>query len=393
MENSTSGVPAVIQRAMLEQKVKIENCNLMLPTQTFGEVLGMFDRVTVEVVTINPNPDAGDVFPLDKSGDKLALGKVPLQRISNALAIVWDPATTTVLESTDTKCRAKATGAMRKPNGEYIVVSEEKTVDLGAIEEEQRIKIEEDAEKGKIVGWEKTSNGKSFPKFAPFANEKEKRDHIELSIRKAILPYRKFKDERAMTGAKERVIRAFLGIKSTYTRAELSKPFAFPRVTTDSAKLLATPETRSAAVEHLVSGVASVFGPRAREERQALPIELTAEPTPAADAPIDVPARRFDPETGEEIAEPEPAAEEGQADLFEDDIPEPAPKAKPPAPDPVKAAKDRLRVYLKRPLSTAGITAVNAMLDNAAATVAEIEAIIGRCDRTLAKHAKEAGAT
>jgi len=382
MHDSTSNVPAVVQQALAEQRIKPENCNLMLPTQTFGEVLGMFDRVTVEVVTINPDPEAGDVFKLDKDGDKLALGKVPLQKISNALGIVWDPQTTTILESSDTKSRAKATGAMRKPNGEYVVVSEEKTVDLAAIEEEQRLKIEADAERGKIaeingkIQWEKTSTGKSFPKREPFKSDAEKKTWIELQIRKAVLPYRKFKDERAMTGAKERVIRAFLGVKSTYSPAELAKPFAFPRVTSDSAKMLATPETRAAAVERLTAGVASIFGPQAREERMA----LTEQPA----------ERTVDPQSGEVLPAAAGAGGGGSEQKpFElaaedwDDEPE-----KPAEPDPLEVAKDQLRGYLKRVLPTKGVAEINAMLDKQDATIEEVNLLIDRCEAYLQKRAE-----
>jgi len=381
MENNTGNVPAVVKQALEEQRIKPESCNLMLPTQTFGEVLGMFDRVTVEVVTINPNPEQGDVYPVDgkrNGSDKLALGKVPLQKIANALGIVWDPQTTTVIESSDTKSRAKATGAMRKPNGEYVVVSEEKTVDLTAIEEEQRLKIEEDAEKGKIVGWDENERGKSYPKFAPWKDEKEKAAHIELAVRKALLPYRKFKDERAMTGAKERVIKAFLGVKSTYSRAELAKPFAFPRVTSDSAKMLATPETRAAAVERLTAGVASIFGPQAREERLALP-----EPIP----------RTVAPQSGEVLPAPSGSAgfELKPDEEPEDDWPATEP-AKPPEPDPLEVAKDHLRSYLQKVMPTKAVAEINAMLDNAEATVQQINLLVDRCEVYLQKRAEKRGA-
>lgn len=378
MNDSTSNVPAVVQQALAEQRIKPENCNLMLPTQTFGEVLGMFDRVTVEVVTISSNPEQGDVYPVDgkkNSSDKLALGKVPLQKIANALGIIWDPQTTTVIESSDTKSRAKATGAMRKPNGEFVVVSEEKTVDLSAIEEEQRLKIEEDAAKGKIVGWNETEGGKSYPKFAPWKDEKEKAAHIELAVRKALLPYRKFKDERAMTGAKERVIKAFLGVKSTYSRAELAKPFAFPRVTSDSAKMLATPETRAAAVERLTAGVASIFGPQAREERLAFP-EQPAE-------------RTVDPQSGEVLPKQDnPQTFELKPDEEPEDDWAATEPEKPAESDPLEVAKNHLREYLKRVKSKSGAAEINALLGKQDATLQEVNLLIDRCEAYLQKRAE-----
>ena len=198
--NEQTNLPAVIQKAVTAQKIDASQVNLMLPTQTFGDVIGMYDKVTIEVVSIDPNPQNGDVY--SPSYQKFALGKRPLQAIANALGISWHPAGTTILVSGDRKSRAKATGAMRKPNGEWIIMSEEKTVDLDAIEEELRIKNEDDAAKGRPEGYGKNKV------HNPWKSNKDKLDWIEREVRKGILSYRKFKDERAMTGAKERVIRA-----------------------------------------------------------------------------------------------------------------------------------------------------------------------------------------
>ncbi len=252
MDNGKTNLPAVIETAISEQKINLAQVNLILPTQTFGQVIGEFDKVTIEVVVVDPE----DTFEIGKG--KKVLGKRPLMQISNALGIIWDPKTTGIIESISTKARAKATGAMKKPNGEWIVLSEEKTVDLEAIEEEQRIKQEEYAEGGKIVKW----NG-NFPVKEPWSKhggEQAKLAHIEKEIRKALLPYRKFKDERAMTGAKERVIRQFVALKDGYTDAELSRPFAFPRVITDTSKMLESPEMRQAAIEKMAGSVTSIFG-------------------------------------------------------------------------------------------------------------------------------------
>jgi hypothetical protein len=267
-----TNLPAVVKTAITEQKIDLSQVNLMLPTQTFGEVLGQYDRVTIEVVTVDPNPWAGEVAEI---GGKKALGRVPLEKIGAAVGIIWDPANTTVLESTSTKSRAKATGALRKPNGEWIVLSEEKSVDLEALEEEQRLGLEEKAAKGnpeKVTKWGKTESGKSYPlEYAPWKSEEEKNKYIELALRKALLQYRKFKDERAMTGAKERCIRALLAIKHSYTDKELAKPFAFPRVLPDVNKMLANPEVRQAAIDRMTGAASSIFGPGNGRERNVTP--------------------------------------------------------------------------------------------------------------------------
>lgn len=307
--NGTDNLPAVVKTALTEQRVDLSKVNLMLPTQTFGEVLGLYDRITIEVVTVDPNPDNGDVYEISKG--KKTLGKRPLEAISNAVGVIWDPHTTTIIESTSKKSRAKATGAMRKPNGEMIVISDEKTVDLEAIEEEQRIKTEDDSQRGKIVEvngkiqWEKTQDGKPYPKREPFKDERERLSWIEREVRKAMVSYRKFKDERAMTGAKERVIRGFLALKNSYTAQELAKPFAFPRVVPNVDKMLADPQVRQAALDRMSGAVSSIFGP-GNGGSHAVRDVSPARAAIAQDAGLEIPA--------EDV-------QEAPVDDFQDDIP------------------------------------------------------------------------
>jgi hypothetical protein len=251
-------VPAVINTAIQKQKIDINNVNLILPTQTLGSIIGEFDQVSMEVVTISSNPVDQEVFDLGK-GQK-CFSKVALLKIGNALGIQWDPNTTGIIERGENFCRARATGAIKKPNGEWISITEEKEIDLLAIEEEQRIKAEESAEKGMISEWKTSQSGKNYPVFEPFKSEAEKQKHIEMSVRKAVLPYRKFKAERAMTGAKERVIKALVAIKGTYTDNELSRPFAFPRIITDVSKMLNDPGLRQHAINKMTGSVSSIFG-------------------------------------------------------------------------------------------------------------------------------------
>jgi len=286
-----TNLPAVVQTAITEQKIDLSQVNLMLPTQTFGEVLGQYDRVTIEVVTVDPDPKAGEVAEI---GGKKALGRVPLEKIGAAVGIIWDPANTTILESTSKKSRAKATGALRKPNGEWIVLSEEKSVDLEALEEEQRLSLEKKAEKGnpdgKVLEWgEVKGSSKKYPKrFEPWKNEEQKKTWLERALRESLLQYRKFKDERAMTGAKERCIRALLAIKHAYTDEELKKPFAFPRVLPDVNKMLANPEVRQAAIDRMTGAASSIFGPGngGRRERNITPQHQAIE----EDAGLEIPA-------------------------------------------------------------------------------------------------------
>lgn len=306
---SNQNLPAIIQKAVSAQKIDADAVNLMLPTQTFGEVLGQYDKVTIEVVTIDPDPKQGDIY--SPSYGKFALGQRPLNAIANAMGIVWDPHTTTVLESTPMKSRAKATGAMRKANGEWIPLSDEKTIDLEVIEEELIFKNEQDTLQGQPY-WENRQR-----QYRPWKSQEERQNYIEIEVKKALLQKKKFKDELAMTGAKERVIRKLLAIKSTYSKEELSKPFAFPRVTLDTSKMLDNPTARQGAIRRMMGSADAIFGPsNGHEERDVTPEKAILpepttddskrEPEPTTDASEPIEGPSFDEipweETPEELA-------------------------------------------------------------------------------------------
>ena len=61
-------------------------------------------------------------------------------------------------------------------------------------------------------------------------DECDREKYIERSVLVNMTQLRKTWAEKAMTGAKLRVIRALLGLKGTYTHEELKKNFAIPTV-------------------------------------------------------------------------------------------------------------------------------------------------------------------
>jgi hypothetical protein len=259
-----TNLPAVIETAAKHQGLILQDVNLIMPTETFGAVLGQFDKITLETVRIDTS-DAREVYEPGGKGKGFALGKIPLQAIASAISIQWDPRYTGIVESTTRKSRAKAVGILRKPNGETITQTEEKTIDLDVDEDDLRDKAESDASKGnpdgKVVEWGETKTGKKYPlKFTPWINTGEKEAWISRKVKEGIKQRRRFKDELAMTGAKDRVIRAFLALKSTYTAEELSKPLAFPRVTTDTSKMLDDPRVRSAAIGMIGQTTSALYG-------------------------------------------------------------------------------------------------------------------------------------
>ena len=255
----SNNLPAVVQAAVKNQEIVLKDVRLILPTESYGQLLGPYDKVTIEVVRISVDPKDKEVY---NEGKEKALSKIGLEKLAIAVGIQWDPVNTSITLSTDYKSIAKATGRMKKANGEWISCTETKTIDCKLYEEEQLDVVTNNAEKGnfaKILKWKKTDSGKSYPVFEPWQNETEKQQGIIKELNKIVRQKRKFKDELAMTGAKERVIRYFLAIKGTYKIEELQKPFAIPRIITDTSAMLENPDLRKYAVEQMTGAVSSIF--------------------------------------------------------------------------------------------------------------------------------------
>ena len=376
-------LPAVIQTAITEQKIDRGNVNMILPTESFGGLVGEYEKITLEVVRIDPDTKDGEVYEPNGANKGKALSKVPLLRIANAVGLVWVPAQTTVIESSERKSRAKATALFRKANGEWIAITEEKTVDLDALEEKQRIKSEEDAEKGPLlldkygkIVWHKNP---TYPERDPagWKSAADRDRYIDKEVRKSLIQYRLYKDERAMTGAKERVIRAVLAIKNVYTDAELSRPFAFPRIVADTSAMMRDPATRNAAIGMMTGKVAEVFG----EGEPAEPVDEAVPGLTATVVDEDVVDLRGNPEYAGYGGDPfdQPPEPEAEPDV-------------PPEDEQLKDAKLKLKEWTRNNViqRNKGVLAtIDTVLLDGKATLEQVKKMIDRCDTYAAEHAKK----
>jgi len=265
----SENLPAVIQSAIQAQKIDTKNVNLMIPSETYGLVMSKFEKVIFEIVKINQSSEAKEVYD---QGKEKALTKVGLNKLALAAGIEWDPANCDITLSTDYKSIAKATGRIKHPNGKYIPCTETKTIDCSLYEEEQREAITKEAENGDFYSkpeWKTATSGKKYPVFQPWKSDSEKAAGIEKKLREIVRQRRKFKDELAMTGAKERVIRYFFSMKGTYTTTELNKPFVIPHILLDTDAMLEDPMTRRAAIQNMNGSVSDIFGGREKDEENA----------------------------------------------------------------------------------------------------------------------------
>ena len=139
---------------------------------------------------------------------------------------------------------------------------------------------------------------------------KEDRDrYIERSVMVNMALLKKTWAEKAMTGAKLRVIRALLGVKGTYTKAELQKNFAIPTVIFSPD--FSDPQVRQAMLAQGMNSVNNMFG---TSQIAVKTVDFEAENNTFDPADLDNPAYASE----SEIENDYPPMEEKEPDIASD---------------------------------------------------------------------------
>lgn len=265
-----------------------KNYNLLVPTATDVQ-LNPFYKFHVEEVPVDLGENSGDIFKVgsvktgkqDEKGkdiweDVFSLSKPLLNKMAMAAGIQFNPKETYGERIDRVTYRAQAQGAMRKADGTARTETDQKVICLEDEEEKYRIEFADKAAKGitdekqaqaaaEIFSgqWVESKN-KWGKKCQAFVVAKEDRDrYIDRSVMVNMALLKKTWAEKAMTGAKLRVIRALLGVKGTYTKAELQKNFAIPTVIFSPD--FSDPQVRQAMLTQLVK--ISTRRGKAREKR------------------------------------------------------------------------------------------------------------------------------
>lgn len=314
--------------------------NVLLPTPQLRQQLGAWHQLTVSEVSVNPDPAAGDVYPLNRddsdggASGPLALAKPALYRIAVAGGIIWDPQLCRFERLDDVVALYRAVGYLRMPDGSILPIPESKLIDLRVVAQEERMRLERRARERKEL-----------------RSDKERQAWVERRWQAVMVQWRKAYAARAETGAMLRVIRAAFAIKAAYAAEELRKPFVVPRI--DFAPDMNDPEVRRWVLTRGSEALRAFGWTPARPAGTPVPTSFEPEPMrPALTAPPD-----------EEWADEAPAGSHPEADATEpaqsapsEPAPEPAQPAQPePAPEaaePQAGADDRPRCQqCGRPLS------------------------------------------
>jgi len=275
----------------LEAYRKKGTFNVLVPTLTIQEV-SPFHKPVLEIVRINPQKDAGEVYEIVQGSGDFSLRAVALQKIGYAAGLIWNArgCGRTDDGSDHDVIAYRAEAAVRKEDGTYMPMNAEYMVDLRVIEEELRITYER---KGKELAREKGWS------------EKVMKEYVEKNVRRDMLQKRKFRLQLAQTGAMDRVIRKILALKSTYKREELERPFVVPKIAFNPD--ISDPRVRDILLKQGMDATSMLFG--ASEKSM-----IDYQPAPPPEKVVDVGSEGNGVEKGGE-EEPEGGSEEKPSEV------------------------------------------------------------------------------
>lgn len=262
--------------SLAEIQNKYADCNILMPVSTEVQ-LNPFYKYTVMEVTADTSENSGDIFKVGsvKVGnnyeDVFSPAKPLLMKLAAAAGIQFDPNNTYGTYISKNCYKAKAYGAMRMPDGTGKTHCDEKVINLDDEEDTYRLEFMDKSLQGITDKKAAEAAAKLFKgewidstdkwgkacKAYKIADE-DRQKYIDRSVLVNMTLLRKTFAEKAMTGAILRVVRALIGMKGTYSKNELKKPFAIPRVTFSPD--YNDPEVRRAMLDQGMNSVSNMFG-------------------------------------------------------------------------------------------------------------------------------------
>lgn len=223
---------------MLLEKYDPNQFHVIVPTHvvTIPEEIM---ELEVSVVHISPNPKDMMVYSFSEAGSgMMALAKRGIEAIANAAGLK-DVGDEEIAYVPGQYAIVKATVSATLPNGEVILRTRSKNIDVQARIEEYEYTLRERIEAGRERGFTKQRQDESDEAF-----QTRVEGYVEKKSTKRRLHLQKFMWELANTGAHLRAMQALLpSLKQIYHINDLQKPFIVPRISVKPAvtqnKLLA----------------------------------------------------------------------------------------------------------------------------------------------------------
>jgi len=243
---------------------KKEQWNILTPAVSM-EGLSEFHKPVVEVVRLSPLKEQGDVYPAsnsDDGGGKVRLSGKGIEKLSMAACVMWnlDYSKRTDDRSDDDYVSWQAVGGIRKPDGTVVWMKAEYDLDIRVLEDEM-------VEQARSRHAKAVKGGKDWAKKQPVD------DYVKYCVTRDLPQKRKHRLKLAETGARNRVIRALLGLKNEYTVAEVQKPFVLARIVFQPD--YTDPTVKTAMLAAFIQSTTGVFGPTVATQAPACqPIDI-----------------------------------------------------------------------------------------------------------------------
>lgn len=252
------------------EKYKEQKANMLIPS-THIDGLSDWHKPVIDEVFLSPERDAGDAY-YDTITKKYRLTKQGLIKLSVTAGVMWHPTGTRRIDNRQDRdyCAFRAIGGIRKADGTPVWLKAEYDLDFEVVADE----IEEQYEK-------KASDYERYPDKNPWWGKMSPADqkaYIAKCVRRDVLQKRKHKAKLCESGAKTRVVRELLGLKSSYTKEELAKPFVMVRIV--FSPNMDDPEVKKRLLDASVQAMLGVYG-LPPEQQQVIDIP----PDDVADVP------------------------------------------------------------------------------------------------------------
>lgn len=221
-------------------------------------------RPVVAVVVIDPNPQSKEVYM--QRGGGLSLSALSFQKFADAMGIHWDPKQCGRIDDgrNPNFVHYRMVGRVKALDGTWRPIMGDKEIRIETVIEELT-----DNKRDQAQGY--LNDPKDGPAFRKaFPTEAAVEGWVQEKVRTEALQMKKHMLARAQTGAMARAIKS-IGIRETYTAAELKNPFVFPKLVPEFDQN--NPEDR-AFLRHQAAGITDLAFPPAREapaSRAALP--------------------------------------------------------------------------------------------------------------------------
>ena len=235
--------------------------NILFPTETLMSISPL-QQLSYELLHIDPEPmpKGQDVFSIgkkeidDKWIEVYSFSKTALQKLAHAAGVQIDHNTSGFIPTGNPRSAGyKIVGAIQKPDGTWLRLTQSKVVDIDVTVEKTRFKYMTLLENGKL-----TTGYKDQKKTLKVDDEGRK--YVENKVREEEIRVLEFKEALAETKAYTRLVRALLALKGYYTKEELKRPFIVVKISLNIHYLLSNESMKQQLVTYALASQNAMFG-------------------------------------------------------------------------------------------------------------------------------------